>query len=346
LTYLSSRRARALLAGITVILTCAACTATATWVAGGPEVSLAFAGDIQFMDRTEKLLDDPKTAFGSIVGALSSADLTFANLETPITRRGTAQPKRYLFHTDERAVSALRTAGIKAVTLANNHTLDYGRTGLSDTLDALKAGGVAAFGAGSNANEAFAPWRTTVRGVRVAVFGFSQVTELAEQWAARDDRSGIAMAFDEGRALAAVSAARADSDLVIVFAHWGTEGTECPSRAQKYFARKLAKAGADIIVGAHAHVLQPDGWFGSTYVDFGMGNFIWRSSGLVPEAVHTGVLKLTVRGRTVVAHTLVPAVLSDTGQPVQVAGAAADRQLKHLADLRGCSGLDAKPGRS
>jgi hypothetical protein len=341
---LPGRAATALLASVAVLLTSTACTSPPARAADGPEVTLAFAGDVQFMGRTAKLLDDPKTAFGSIVDTLSSADLTFVNLETSITRRGTAEPKRYLFRTDERAVTALRAAGVDAVTLANNHTLDYGREGLSDTLDALKAGGVPAFGAGHNAEEALAPWRTTVRGVRIAVFGFSQVTDLAERWAAKDDRAGIAMAFDEGRALAAVSAARANSDLVIVFPHWGTEGNQCPSRAQKYFAHKLADAGADVIVGAHAHVLQADGWLGQSYVDYGMGNFLWYSSGLVPEAVNSGVLKLTVRGRTVVQHSLVPAVVSDTGKPVRVTGAVADEQLKHFADLRGCAGLDSKPG--
>ncbi len=343
---LRARAAPALLAVAAVLLVSTACTSRPARPADGPEVTLAFAGDVQFMGRTAKLLDNPKTAFGSIVDTLSSSDLTFANLDTSITRRDTAEPKRDLFRTDERAVTALHDAGVDAVTLANNHTLDYGREGLSDTLDALKAGGVRAFGAGHNANEAFAPWRTTVRGVRIAVFGFSQVTDLAEQWAAKDDRAGIAMAFDEERALAAVSAARADSDLVIVFSHWGNEGIECPSRAQKYFARKLADAGADIIVGAHAQVLQPDGWFDQTYVDFGMGHFLSYGSGLVPEAVNTGVLKLTVRGRTVVQHSLVPAVVSDTGQPVRVTGTVADERLKHLADLRGCSGLDSKPGDS
>jgi poly-gamma-glutamate synthesis protein (capsule biosynthesis protein) len=250
----------------------------------------------------------------------------------------------YLFRTDARAVTALRAAGVDAVTLANNHTLDYGRVGLADTLAALRAGGLGAFGAGNDANEAFTPWRATAHGVRIAVLGLSQVTERAEQWAARDGRSGIATAFDERRALAAVSAARAGSDLVVVFAHWGTEDEQCPSRAQRYLARKLAGAGAGIIVGAHVHVLQPDGWLGGTYVDFGMGNFVWRDAGPVPRAVDTAVLKLTVRGRTVVEHTLVPALMSDTGQPVQMTGAAADRQLKHLRDLRACSGLAAGPG--
>jgi hypothetical protein len=340
------RMAGAVLSVAILLLTSAACTSRPAGArpADGPEVTLAFAGDVHFMGRVAKLLDNPATAFGPIADTLASSDLTLLNLETPMTRRGTAEPKRYVFRTDERAVTALRSAGVDAITLANNHTLDYGREGLSDTLDAAKAGGLPTFGAGRDANEAFAPWRTTVRGVRIAVFGFSQVVDLADQWAAKDDRSGIAMTFDEGRALAAVSAARANSDLVVVFPHWGTESDQCPNRAQKYFARKLAAAGADIVVGAHAHVLQPDGWLGQTYVAYGMGDFLWYSSGLTPAAVNTGVLKLTVRGRTVVQHTLVPAVVSDTGQPVRTTGAVADQQLKHYAELRDCSGLDSKPG--
>lgn len=340
------RAANAVLVAAVVLLTSTACTSRPAGApaADGPEVTLAFAGDVNFMGRVAKLLDDPTTAFGPIVDTLASSDLTLLNLETPITRRGTAEPKRYLFRTDERAVTALRAAGVDAITLANNHTLDYGRTGLADTLDAARAGGLPTFGAGRNANEAFAPWRTTVRGVRIAVFGFSQVVDLADQWAAEDDRSGIAMSFDEGRALAAVSAARATSDLVVVFPHWGTEGEQCPNRAQKYLARKLAAAGADVIVGAHAHVLQPDGWLGQTYVAYGMGNFLWYRTDPTPAAASAGVLKLTVRGRTVVRHALVPAVVSGTGQPVRTNGEIADQLLKHHAELRECSGLDAKPG--
>jgi poly-gamma-glutamate synthesis protein (capsule biosynthesis protein) len=313
----------------------------ADWVQG-PEVTLAFAGDVNFFARTAKILDDPKTAFGAVVDTLASADLALVNLETPITRQTRAEPRRYLFRTDERAVDALLAGGIDAVSLANNHTRDYGSAGLADTINAARAGGLPTFGAGRNAAEAFAPWRTTVRGVRIAVLGFSQVTNHAGDMAAHDDRPGVAMAFDEQRALAAVSAARAGSDVVIVVAHWGTEHVQCPNRVQKYFARQLADAGADIIVGAHAHVLQGAGWLDRAYVAYGMGNFLWYSSGLVPADNDTGILKLTLRGRTVLRQTLVPAVVSDTGQPVPVTGAAADARLKHFASLRDCAGLAAR----
>ena len=94
-----------------------------------------------------------------------------------------------------------------------------------------------------------------MRGVRVAVLGMSQIRELSDQWKATDGRPGIAMAFDQQRAVAAVTAARKVADLVIVYLHWGIEGSSCPSAEMKAFAPRMAAAGADIVVGTHAHTL-------------------------------------------------------------------------------------------
>lgn len=302
------------------------------------DLTLAFAGDVHFMDRTAALLRQPATAFGPIVPTLSAADLTIVNLETAITARGSAEPKTYHFRTTPVAIDALKAAGIDAVSIANNHALDYGRVGLLDTLDALQAAGYPAFGAGRNIDAAYTPWLTTVRGVRVAVLGFSQVNELSSSWAAGPDKPGIAMAFDTQRAVAAVTAARRQADLVIVFNHWGDEASSCPNGAQKTFAAKLAGAGADIIIGAHAHTLQGSGWLGSTFVAYGMGNFLWYGTS---KSTETGVLRLVVRQRRVINQEFVPAVVSDTGQPVPLTGAAATKLSQRYAGLRTCAGLAA-----
>lgn len=119
---------------------------------------------------------------------------------------------------------------------------------------------MSAVGAGSNAARAFAPWRATIRGIMVSVLAFSQVSELADEWAATASRSGLAVAIDRRQALAAVRAARATSDVVIVVLHWGSEHDRCPTDEQKTFAADLAAAGVDVSVGAHAHVLQGQGY--------------------------------------------------------------------------------------
>jgi poly-gamma-glutamate synthesis protein (capsule biosynthesis protein) len=300
------------------------------------ELRLAFAGDVHFTGRTLRLLDDPQTAFGPIAAQLRDADLTVVNLETAVTGRGTPEPKRYHFRAPVAAYAALRAAGVDAASVANNHALDYGRVGLADTLDSARAAGFPVFGAGSDADAAYAPWLTTVQGVRVAMLGMSQVAELSERWKPTATRPGIAMAFDAARATAAVRAARARADLVVVFMHWGIEGNSCPSGQMKTFAGALATAGADIVVGTHAHTLLADGWAGHTYVHFGLGNFLWYGTS---HSTDSGLLRLTVRGRAVVRAEFLPATVSATGQPVLVSGRAKARIEEKRAAARRCTGL-------
>jgi poly-gamma-glutamate synthesis protein (capsule biosynthesis protein) len=305
------------------------------------EFTLAVAGDVHFAGRTAPLLRDPATAFGPIAPVLSGADLALLNLETAVTERGTPEPKEFHFRAPATAYTAVRAAGVDAVSLANNHVLDYGQVGLADTLDAATAAGMPVFGAGRNAQAAYAPWITTVRGTRVAVLGFSQITTLAETWGARDDRAGVALSFDVARVRAAVALARTRADVVIAFNHWGPEGSACPSGRQKEFLAILVAAGVDVVLGAHAHVLQGVGWSGRTFVSYGMGNFVWYGTS---RSTETGVLLLTLRGRDVVRWDLAPAVVSATGQPVPVTGEAAERVRSRFAGLRGCAGLAAGPG--
>jgi poly-gamma-glutamate capsule biosynthesis protein CapA/YwtB (metallophosphatase superfamily) len=306
------------------------------------ELVLAFAGDVHFAERAAALLDDPATAFGPIRGVLAAADLAVVNLETAVTTGGTEQPKKYHFRAPATAYAAVKAAGVDAVSVANNHTLDYGPVGLADTLAAAAAAGVPAFGAGPSAAQAYAPWLTEVRGTRLAVLGFSQVHELETTWNATGERPGVAHARDRARAVAAVRAARAQADLVVVFMHWGREGSQCPTAEMVSFASAVAEAGADLIVGTHAHLLLGDGWLGRTYVAYGLGNFLWWWNDAYSN--DTGVLRVTVRERRVAAAELVPAYISrQTGQPLPVTGAEAARITGKFAALRACTGLGSAP---
>lgn len=312
----------------------------ATSAAPPRELRLVFAGDVHFTGRTRPLLDEPPTAFGSIARVLRDGDLTLVNLETAVTDRGTPEPKTYHFRAPASAFAALRGAGVDAVTIANNHALDYGRVGLLDTLDAARAARFPVFGAGRDVTEAYTPWLTTVAGTRIAVVGLSQVHNLAEQWKPTATRPGIAMAFDRERVVGAVAAARRQADLVIVFMHWGIEGNPCPSGEMQALARTLAGAGADIVVGTHAHTLLADGWLGGTYVHYGLGNFLWYSTS---HTTDSGVLRLTVRGRQVVRNEFLPAAVSGNGQPELVSGAAAEQIRDKVETARRCTGLADGP---
>jgi poly-gamma-glutamate synthesis protein (capsule biosynthesis protein) len=299
-------------------------------------VTLAFAGDVHFTGRTARLLNDPATAFGPITSVLKSADFTALNLETAVTSTGAPQPKNYHFRTTPLAFTALRDAGVSLVTMANNHVLDYGQTGLANTLAAAKAARFPYVGIGNNAATAWAPYVTTIHGMKIAIIGVSQVAELASSWVATPARPGEANAINMPRTLAAVRAAKRLAPTVIVFMHWGTEGTACPDQNQLSLAPKLAAAGASIIIGSHAHMLQGSGWLGHTFVAYGMGNFLWWENSY---STASGVLKLTLHPHAPLTAQFTPAVVSGTGQPIALRGAAAQQAAAHYATLRSCAQL-------
>src|SRR5215469_13686395 len=268
-----------------------------------PDITLAFAGDVHFTGRTLKLLADPATAFGPISAVFRSADFSAVNLETAVTNGGTPQPKTYHFRAPATAFTALRDAGIDMVTMANNHVLDYGQAGLASTLAAVKAARFPYVGIGVNAAAAWAPYLTTIKGVTIAIIGVSQVAELASSWVATGTRPGEANAINLGRTLAAVRSAKRQASVVIVFMHWGTEGEACPNPDQLSLARQLSDAGASIIIGAHAHMLQGSGWLGHTFVAYGLGNFVWWEHSY---STATGVLELTLHPHAPLTARFIP----------------------------------------
>jgi poly-gamma-glutamate synthesis protein (capsule biosynthesis protein) len=313
-------------------------------------ITLAFAGDTHFQLNLASLLDHPRGALGPVARSLGSADLTMVNLESAIALGGTPDPKelevpsdRFWYRTSPRALEVLAAAGVDVVTMANNHGADYGPAGLAETLRARRDSPVGVVGIGRNRRDAFSPYRVTIRGTDIAVLaGDASPREgMSRTWAAGPTTAGIAAAHSSRpRALlrAVRSAARA-SDVVVVYLHWGTEERSCPDPVQLALARRLAGAGADVVVGSHAHVLLGAGWLGPTYVDYGLGNFLWYHDGH-PE---TGVLRLTVRDGKVVEDAWLPARIQTYGRPRPVRGEDRRDAIESWRRLRSCTGLAAGP---
>src|SRR5690606_5778863 len=150
--------------------------------------------------------------------------------------------------------------------------------------------------------EAWRPWVTEVRGQRVAVVASTLVLDdhLIERWTAGPSTAGLASARAVGVVEAAVRQASREADTVVAYVHWGTEGESCPSAPQRWMADRLAAAGADVIVGTHAHRLQAAGYKGGAFVAYGLGNSVWYSGG--GPSAESGVLRLTVLAGEVTAY--------------------------------------------
>ena len=309
-------------------------------------VTLAFAGDIHFAGSSgERLAADPNTAIGDMSAVLSRADLAVANLETAVTNGGVPAPgKEFVFRSPPTAFTALRAAGIDAVNVANNHGMDYGVEGLQDTLRYADEAAFPVIGIGLDEAAAYAPYVATVEGQRIGVIGATQVLddELAAAWTAGPGKPGLASAKRVDRLVEAVRAARSQVDTLVVFLHWGVERTTCPTADQTSLARSLAEAGADVVVGSHAHALQGGGWAPSgAYVHYGLGNFVFYSSGIGPNT-ESGVLELTVVGRSVTESTWTPGRIVG-GAPRTLTGAEASSAVAAWNGLRACTDLEATP---
>jgi len=293
-------------------------------------VTLAFAGDVHFEGSASAAIGGD---LGSAGRLLAKADLAFVNLETAITDRGTAVPKQYSFRAPARALVGLRKAGVDAVSLANNHGMDYGRVGLADTLAAGRAARLPIMGAGRDAAAANRPIRVTMRGVRISLFAATDVLDYLD-WVATANRSGLASVKNPARLLAAVRAEQRRADVVVVMLHWGAERVVCPTARQRDLARRLAAAGADLVVGSHAHVEQPQTRLGRTSVKYGMGNFVWYSSGGV--GARTGVFTVTLTKAGVRSTAWTPATIR-AGRPQVLTGTAArQRQAAQAKDFARC----------
>jgi poly-gamma-glutamate synthesis protein (capsule biosynthesis protein) len=314
-------------------------TTTASRLGSGKPVTIAFAGDVHFEGIVREQLDRRGDAMlDDIAPILGRADLTVVNLETAITEAGAPVPKAYTFRAPPRALIALRAAGVDVVSMANNHGLDYGDSGFDDSLAAEQATGLPIIGIGRDDREAYAPHRVRVRGQRIAVIAATQVLDDAfiGDWTATRDHRGLASAKEVDRLVAAVRAARARADTVVVFLHWGTERQTCPQDRQTSLARTLVDAGADIIVGGHAHRLQGAGRLGEAFVAYGLGNFVfYTQSG---PGTSSGVLEVTVTGRRVDGYRWAPAQLRG-GVPVPLTGDEATAAHAEWQALRDCTDL-------
>jgi poly-gamma-glutamate capsule biosynthesis protein CapA/YwtB (metallophosphatase superfamily) len=310
------------------------------------EFTFAFAGDVNFMDRTAtRLAANPATVFGVAQPVISAADLSMVNLETAIaTTDADKQDKEFNFRAPPSALTALRDAGVDVATMANNHGADYGQAGLSETLAAISSSKFPVVGIGANATQAYAPWTTTVNGVKVAVLAADQVQDetTLRDFTAGPNSAGVASAYSP-QLITAVQAAKAAGYVVVVYVHWGVEYTTCPDSDQENLAQQLSQAGASAVIGTHPHVLQGGGWLADgTYVEYSTGNYLWWES-FGNNQDDNGVFTLTFRNGKVVDDTFHPSHLDSTGVPVPATGAEATRITDEWNSDRSCTNLTAQP---
>ena len=248
---------------------------------------------------------------GAVRQLLRGADLAIANFENPAPDNFRYHTSGTVFSADPRLIDGLKHAGIDYVSLANNHIRDAGGQGILDTIDNLDARGIAHSGAGRNVAAARKPAIFKRGGIKVAILGYDTI---ARYYAATVTGPGSAQLSVAVVRKDVAAARRAGADVVIVFPHWGTEYDPTPFAGQQRLAHACIDAGADLVIGNHAH------WAGAVEVYKGrpiwyaLGNFVFDQTWSEPT-MEGITLELTFQRAKLVQVRMRPHIILDKAQP-------------------------------
>ncbi len=261
-------------------------------------------GDITFGEQVGPAIDShgPRYPWTGVAHELSAADVATGNLETAVSTRGEAASKQYTFRGAPGALPAVHSyAGLDVLTLANNHTVDFGREALLDTIRAVHAAGMQTIGAGANDRLARRPAIVEAGGLRIAFLGYSDVNPAG--FPATADLPGTARA-DTAAISEDVHAALRRADVAVCFFHWGVELHPQPDSRQQLFAAACLNAGARLVLGAHPHVLGPVSRpTPHSLVAWTLGNFVFPSGG---ATARTAILRVQLDTHGVRGYRLLP----------------------------------------
>jgi poly-gamma-glutamate synthesis protein (capsule biosynthesis protein) len=303
------------------------------------EISLVFAGDIMLDELAGEAVARGEDPFAALASLLDGADLAVGNLECAVADGGRAVEKQFTFRAHPRVLEVV-TRHFGAVSLANNHSADFGAAGLLQTMDRLRAARIPFFGAGKNLSEAHRPLIVERKAVRVALLGYN---EFQPRWfEAGPSTPGVAWSEDE-QILRDMRAARAaGAHIVIPVIHWGWEHETQPCSRQRELARTLIDAGADAVVGGHPHVTQGAEIYRDKLVLYSLGNLVFN--GFESQEANTGwLLHLTLDRRAVRRWHTVVVRLDERGLPRVDAATASPCGDARSHQIRACQAGQSLP---
>jgi poly-gamma-glutamate capsule biosynthesis protein CapA/YwtB (metallophosphatase superfamily) len=310
------------------------CFVTVTPGAADPlqeEITIAAVGDLMLGGRTGPFLKQfgPDYPFRNVMPVLLQADIVAGNLESPISTRGNAvENKKFTLRAAPLAAQALKSAGIRVVSLANNHAMDFGPLALQDTLAALGENNILSAGAGMDLDDARAPAIVKIKGKTLAFLSYSLTFPL--EFFASAGRPGTAPGYAD-YVKADIEKVRPSADLIVVSFHWGAELMTVAKDYQVELGHKAIEWGADLVLGHHPHVLQEIEVYQGRLIVYSLGNFVFGSES---NRTNTSmILLLTFRGNTLARVEAIPIDVNNYRvryQPQVLVGKAAGEVLDSI----------------
>ena len=314
-------------------------------------IELVAVGDVLLDRGVARRIEHEGTTrvLADVREALAGADVTFGNLENPLAAHCRRSPKKISFQARPNSADALLGAGFDVLSLANNHTLDCGKSGLLETIEHLKTRGLGWAGAGPTLSAAEAPTILSVKGIKIAVVAFTDVEPVS---GTRRDVRGVVARASKSALRRAIVAARTVADVVVVSLHWGVEYASRPSMRQRELAQTAVAAGADIVLGHHTHTLQGleavihKGAAGTrrALVAYSLGNFVFDSPPSLGRRVVESIILRCKLGKNGLVSAEVQPVFIEKYLPRAAAPEESHRILARLRELSAELGTDLNAG--
>ncbi len=242
--------------------------------------SLIAGGDIMLSRGTERYIETygPIYPFIRIAEEIRKHDIAFANLESPISKRGSRflPDKGIYFRADPSVAEGLKYSGFNVFSLANNHSLDWGVDGITDTIDILEENGLRYTGIGRNRQEAFRPVTFSMSGTRVAIISFNDIYpfKITES----SGRTMTTLTLDSPDLKAEIARLKNNCDILIASLHTGIEYVRQPEPEKVEKMKRLIEYGVDIVIGSHPHVVQDVKIYNGGLIAYSLGNLIFDQS--------------------------------------------------------------------
>ncbi|WP_372999416.1 CapA family protein [Lutispora sp.] len=265
---------------------------------------------------------------------MKESDIVLGNLETSISKRGVPmEGKEYTFRGRPDVLKILKDNNFSAVSIANNHVLDFGIDAFLDTLDNLKKYELLYAGGGRNKEEAVKGTIIEKKDIKVGFLAFTKVVPVVE-WYAGKNKPGIIGAYKvhEKEFVKTIQEMKKNCDVLVVSVHWGQEGTTTIRDEEKYIAHSMIDAGADIIMGHHTHVVQGIEIYKDKPIFYSLGNFIFTTSRIdINNKTIMANVEVDMEGNISDIHVIPGTIVN--GKPTPMEGIERDNFIKYLNGL-------------
>lgn len=299
--------------------------------ADSSQVVMDFTGDInlsegwsttKYMDLRVNGIEDCMSE--ALLAEMRAADILMINNEYTYSTRGTPlEGKAYTFRAEPGRVEVLKTLGTDIVSVANNHVYDYGAEALVDTLETLENAEIPYVGAGRNIEDAKKPVSFIANGRKITIVSATQIersTNYTKE--ATEDSPGVLKTLNPDKFISVIESVRKNSDYVIVFVHWGTEGTNNYGSDQVTLGQQFIDAGADVIIGGHTHCLQGFEYYKGKPIIYSLGNFWFNDkkldTGLSQVVIHTDTNEIDFRFLPCIQQGCITSLVEDTTEKQRI----------------------------